>query len=77
VRSHPKLLLPFLTQLEVAEARLEHQTTGILFIFGFLPKGYFILLSLMLVLLLLGTVSLALPGDLICGLSSNRHAHDT
>jgi hypothetical protein len=38
VRSHPKLFSRFLTQLEVAVAKPEHQTTSILFIFGLLQN---------------------------------------
>ncbi len=44
---------------------------------GILPKTVFFLLSLLaLVLLSLGTVSLALPGNSICCLSSNPHTSD-
>jgi hypothetical protein len=69
--------LRFLTQHEVAVARPEHQKTSILFIFGFLPKWYLLLLFLALVLLSLGTVSLALLGNLIHSLSSDHLIRDT
>jgi hypothetical protein len=70
-----KIFFALWTQLEVAVARPEHQTTRILFIFGLSTNKMVVLLSsLALVLSPLGTVSLALPSDLIRGLSSNHRA---
>ncbi len=52
-------------------ARQEHQTTSIFFIYGVLTKWYFLLSLLALVLSLLKTVSLALPGNSLHCLSSD------
>jgi hypothetical protein len=54
----------------------EHQTTSYLFIFGLPTKWYFLLSLLVFILSSLKTVSPALPGDLICCLSSNCCMHD-
>jgi hypothetical protein len=75
VRSHPKLFLCFGLDLKLLwqGQSIEQQCPCIEEI---LPKMVFLLSLLALVLLSLGTMSLALPG-VICCLSSNCFAGDT
>jgi hypothetical protein len=74
--SHPKIFLRFGLNLKLLwPGQIIKQQASSLFL-DYYKHGNFVVVVARACLSSLKTVSLALPGDLICCLSSNRCAHD-